>query len=114
MKPEVLITILIPAILASQGFWTYILYKAKQRDERHDLRRKADLVILHDLIYRYCQTAILRGYTTFSEFDNVTALYQVYKEIGGNGTGEKLYEEFCKLPKKQETLFDTALSMEQK
>lgn len=110
MKPEMLITILIPAILASQGFWTYILYKAKQRDERHDMRRKADLVILHDLIYRYCQSAILNGYTTFSEFDNVTALYQVYEEIGGNGTGKRLYEEFCKLPKRQETSFDRELS----
>lgn len=113
MKPEILITILIPAILASQGFWTYILYKAKQRDERHDLRRKADLVILHDLIYRYCQVAILRGYTTFSEFDNVTALFQVYEEIGGNGTGKKLYEEFCKLPKKQESILDQTFSIEE-
>lgn len=113
MRLEALITIVV-ALFGSQGLWTYILYKAKKRDERHDLRRKADLVILHDLIYRYCQTAILRGYTTFGEFDNVTALYQVYEEIGGNGTGKKLYEEYCKLPKKQETLFDKELSAGEK
>ena len=112
MKPEFLLTILIPAIFASQGLWSYILYKAKKRDERHDLRRKADLVILHDLIYRYCQAAIVRGHTNFGEFDNVTALYQVYEEIGGNGTGQRLYEEFCKLPKTQETLLDKELSQE--
>lgn len=100
MTPEVLLTLLIPAIFASQGLWSFILYKVKMRDERHDLRRKADLVILHDLIYRYCQVAILRGYTTFVEFDNVTALYQVYEEIGGNGTGKKLYDEFSKLEKR--------------
>ena len=107
MKPELLLTILIPAIFASQGLWSYILYKAKKRDERHDLRRKADLVILHDLIYRYCQAAIMGGYTSFGEFDNVTALYQVYEEIGGNGTGKKLYDEFSKLPKKEVSIAPT-------
>ena len=104
MKPEVFVTILIPAILASQGFWSYLLYKVQKRDERFDLRKKADLVILHDLVYRYCKEAIVRGFTTFDEFDNVTALYGVYEDLGGNGTGKKLYEEYCKLPKKQEGL----------
>ena len=94
------IVLLISAILASQGFWTYILYKVKRRDERNDTGKKADLVILHDLIYKYTQHAILRGYTTFDEFDNVTEMFQVYTEIGGNGTGEKLYEDFCKLEKR--------------
>lgn len=91
--------LLIPAIFASQGFWSYVLYKVKRRDKSYDLRRRADLVILHDLVYKYCQAAILREYTTFNEFDNVTELYQVYSELGGNGTGEKLYKEFCNLPK---------------
>ena len=100
MKPEVFVTILIPAILASQGFWSYLLYKVQKRDERFDLRKKADLVILRDLVYRYCKEAIVRGFTTFDEFDNVTALYDVYEDLGGNGTGSKLYEEYCKLPKK--------------
>ena len=36
------IVILISAILASQGFWTYVLYKVKRRDERNDIRKKAD------------------------------------------------------------------------
>lgn len=95
-----LIICVVPAILASQGMWTYILYKKQKKDEVYDLKTQADLVILHDLIYRYCKEAIKRGYTTFSEFDNITSLYSVYAKIGGNGTGKELYEEYCKLPKK--------------
>lgn len=100
---EILVNFLIciiPAILASQGLWTYLLYKKQKRDERKDLRVQADLVILHDLIYRYCREAIVRGYTTFDEFDNINSLYSVYHKIGGNGTAERLYNEFCELPKK--------------
>ena len=91
---------IVPAIFASQGLWTYLLYKRQKKDESNDLRVQADLVILHDLIYRYCKKAIVRGYTLFDEFDNVTALFNVYSKIGGNGTAKKLYDEYCTLPKK--------------
>lgn len=102
VTPEMIVTILLPMLFASQGLWSYILFKAQQRDRRHDLRERADLAILHDLVYKYTQKAIHRGYTTFTEFDNTTALYNIYKEYGGNGTGEELYNEFCKLPKRYE------------
>lgn len=91
---------IVPAIFASQGLWTYLLYKRQKKDESNDLRVQADLVILHDLIYRYCKKAIVRGYTLFDEFDNITALFNVYSKIGGNGTAKKLYDEYCTLPKK--------------
>lgn len=90
----------VPAIFASQGLWTYLLYKRQKKDEVNDLRRQADLVILHDLIYKYCKKAIVRGYTLFDEFDNITSLFEVYTKIGGNGTAKKLYDEYCGLPKK--------------
>ena len=94
-----IIIITIPALFASQGIWSLILYQMQKKNEKTDLRTKADLVILHDLLYRYCRKAITRGYTCFDEFDNVTSLYEVYSAIGGNGTGEQLYKEYCKLPK---------------
>ncbi len=93
------LTILIPALFASQGFWALILYKVQKKEEKRDLGTKADLAILHDLVYRYCKVAIRRGHTSFDEFDNITELFNVYEELGGNGTGKKLYEEYCKLPK---------------
>lgn len=95
---EALVSIMV-ALVASQGFWALILYKIQKRDEMKDIRTRADLAILHDLVYKYTRKAINRGYTTFYEFDNTTMLYDIYSEYGGNGTGEQLYEEFCKLPK---------------
>ena len=91
---------IVPAIFASQGLWTYLLYKRQKKDESNNLRVQADLVILHDLIYRYCKKAIVRGYALFDEFDNITALFNVYSKIGGNGTAKKLYDEYCTLPKR--------------
>ena len=95
-----LLIYIIPALFASQGLWTYLLYKQQKKDSINDLRTRADLVILHDLLYKYCIEAIKLGYTTFDEFDNVTEIYTIYTEIGGNGTGKRLYEEFCTLPKR--------------
>ena len=102
--PEMVVTILLPALFASQGIWSLILYEVQKRDMKKDIRVRADLAILHDLVYKYTRKAIDRGYTTFYEFDNTSALYQIYKEYGGNGTGEELYNEFCKLPKRYDRI----------
>ena len=95
-----ILIITIPALFASQGVWSLILYQVQKKNEKKDLRTRADLAILHDLVYRYCCEAIARGYTGFDEFDDINSLYEIYTAIGGNGTGKKLYEEYCKLPKK--------------
>ena len=97
-----ILIITIPALFASQGIWSLILYQVQKKNEKKDLRTKADLVILHDLVYRYCCKAIMLGHTFFDEFDNISSLYEVYAAIGGNGTGKKIFEEYCKLPKKKQ------------
>lgn len=86
------------AIFASGGFWQYILYKVQKRDNTWSIRTEADKVLLHDAVYKNCHRAILRGYITLTEFDNVTCLYDVYKKLGGNGTAQRIYEKVCMLP----------------
>ena len=93
-------------LIGSQGFWALVLYKMQKRDEKKDIRARADIAILHELVYKYTRKAIARGYTTFYEFDNTTMLYNLYKEYGGNGTGAELYAEFCKLPKQYDWMGD--------
>ena len=102
---EALVSIIF-LLIGSQGFWALIMYKMQKRDEKKDIRARADLVILHDLVYKYTRKAIARGYTTFYEFDNTSRLYQIYVEYGGNGTGTQLYEEFCQLPKRYDMTGD--------
>lgn len=97
MKLETLEAITL-AIFASSGLWSIILYKLQKGDQKKDIRAKADIVLLHNAVYMNCQEAIQRGYTTFMEFDNITELYKVYSEYGGNGTGKELYEKVRQLP----------------
>ena len=94
---EVLLPILL-AIFASSGLWSFLLYIAQRRDQKKDNKTKAILVLLHDAVYRNCEKAIRRGYTTVMEFDNITELYNAYHAMGGNGTGTELYERVKKLP----------------
>lgn len=92
---------LIVAVFTSSGLWSFLLYIAQKRDQKQDIRTRAELVLLHDAVYNNCQKAIHRGYTTFMEFDNICELYAVYSEMGGNGTGKQLYDKVCKLPIKE-------------
>lgn len=103
--PEIVAGIMI-AIIGSQGFWAFVLYKVQKHDRKKDITTRTDLAILHDLVYKYTRKAIERGYTTFYEFENTATLYDLYKEYGGNGTGAELYAEFCKLPKKYNRIGD--------
>lgn len=102
---EAFISIIV-LLIGSQGFWALVLYKMQKRDEKKDIRARADIAILHELVYKYTRKAIARGYTTFYEFDNTTMLFEIYSEYGGNGTGEQLYAEFCKLPKRYDMVED--------
>lgn len=42
--------------------------------------------------------AIKRGYTTVEDYEELSALYTSYKDIGGNGKIEALYKRFRNLP----------------
>lgn len=42
--------------------------------------------------------ALIKGYTTTDDFEELSGLYANYKEIGGNGKIEALYNRYRKLP----------------
>ena len=46
--------------------------------------------------------AIKRGYTTVGDYEELSGLYANYKEIGGNGKIEALYNRYRKLPIRKE------------
>ena len=51
----------------------------------------AVLALLHDRLYQACQFYINRGYCTVPDRDNLEYMFKPYKALGGNGTGEELY-----------------------
>ena len=85
-------------LLASSGFWSYLLRKQK----RESAETKLMIGLGHVKIIDLCMKYIERGYITKDEYDSLNKyLYIPYKELGGNGTAERMMEEVAKLPIKE-------------
>ena len=95
---ELIVTIVV-AIFASGGFWSFLQYIIMQRNTAHSAEKDALIALLHDRIYTLAENYILSGFITFEEFDNLSYLYKPYKDLGGNSTGEDLYDKCKKLPR---------------
>lgn len=88
-------------VFASTGFWQFITEFYKKKAGMKSVISKAVLALLHDKLYYLCEKHITAGYITIDELDNLTYLYGPYKEMGGNGTCEHLYNECKALPKRE-------------
>ncbi|WP_273753453.1 hypothetical protein [Leuconostoc mesenteroides] len=62
------------------------------------LFKKASLATLHSQLYDKGGLYIVRGSITLSELDDLEYTWQAYKDLGGNGTGEKIYQKCRELP----------------
>ena len=95
---EIIITI-ICSVIASSGFWTFV---SKRRDN-NNAEVKMILGLGHIKIIDICEKYIDRGYITQEEYDSLyNYLYLPYKELGGNGTAERMLNEVKKLPIRKE------------
>lgn len=90
MDTQIIVTIVL-SVLASSGLWQYIIFKSQYKSTQ----TQAILALLHNEIYSIAEEAIEKGSITADEFDNLTTLYEPYKALKGNGTGEALYTK-CK------------------
>lgn len=91
---QMLITILC-SVLASSGFWAYLMKKA----EHNDVKTKMLIGLGHDRIMYLGTEYIKRGYITTDEYENLhTYLYGPYSEMGGNGSATRIMAEVDRLP----------------
>ena len=51
---------------------------------------KAEKASLHNQIWNKADEYIKRGYITVGELNNFDYLFEAYKNLGGNGTGDTL------------------------
>lgn len=94
MNTEILITIVV-AIFGSTGFWTWLL----SRDKKKSAEGKLLLGLAYAEIIRRCEWYIERGYIGADEYNELYRyLYEPYKELGGNGTAEKMMAAVKVLP----------------
>lgn len=83
------------AVLASSGFWAWMT----ARREKKDAKTKMLLGLGHDRIISLSMRYIERGWITQDEYEDLNKyLYSPYREMGGNGTVERLMTEIRKLP----------------
>lgn len=83
------------AVLASSGFWAYL----QARHEKKDAKTKMILGLGHERIVVSAMKYIERGWITQDEYEDLNKyLYIPYREMGGNGTAERLMSEVKKLP----------------
>lgn len=95
MEPwmQIVVTI-IGSVLASSGLWTYVT----KRLEKKDVRTRVLIGLGHDRILYLGMNYIERGWITKDEYENLyDYLYMPYKEMGGNGSAERIMNEVMKL-----------------
>lgn len=72
--------------------------KIEKLDQDLEQRKRISRALLHHEIFQTAKQALKNKSITEIELENLEELYIPYKEIGGNGTAEKLYEECRRLP----------------
>lgn len=97
MESEIIVTIIV-TLVASSGFWAFISTIIANKAKKNSVSRKALLALLHDRLYFLLEKYIEQGSVTHDQHENIMYLYNPYVEMGGNGTCERLINEFNKLP----------------
>ena len=97
----VLVTVL-TTLIASSGFWAYM----QRRNEGKSATSKLLMGLAYAKITVLGMGYIERGWITRDEFEDFRRyLYDPYKELGGNGVGERIMAEVCNLPLKSHSKY---------
>lgn len=71
-------------------------------EQRFQKLEYANIAILHDIIYNRCNDALKDGWISVDDLENLEYLWRGYKNLGGNGTGETIYNQTKGLPKRKQ------------
>lgn len=93
------IAAIVVAIFGCTGFWTLVQFLIQRHYEKDSKQGKMLKGLGHDRICYLAEEYVRRGYITKEEYENLhDYLYVPYKDLGGNGTAQKLMKEVEKLP----------------
>ncbi|MFW7373899.1 hypothetical protein [Vagococcus fluvialis] len=94
--------------LTGMGFYGFFKYKFEKMkgdkasvDTRLSNLEHANLAMLHNKIYVQCAKHLEEGFISIADLDDLDYLFNAYKNLGGNGTGEILYNKVKALPNKK-------------
>lgn len=99
--PQEMLTTLAVSIFASTGFWTFLNNVYQNRKSKKSIERAALLGLLHENLMKNCDFYVTQGHITVQEYEDLEHyIYKPYRDLGGNGTGERAWQEVNKLPLK--------------
>lgn len=84
-------TIVLPVILG------YIVWILKGQKAHRDANSKGTMVLLKVKLFEYHDKYMELGFIPSYAYENFCDMYESYHELGGNGTGTKMYEEIKQL-----------------
>ena len=88
------ITQIVIAIFASTGFWALVQAVVLRIMDRRSAERAALLGLLHERLVEQCESYLDRGYATEGEIRDLEEyIYTPYRNLGGNGTGEQMFDK---------------------
>lgn len=98
-----LIVSIVGVVFASTGFWAFLTFLIQRKDKKQSAEGKMLKGLGHDRICYLGACYIKQGYITKDDYENLhDYLFIPYKELGGNGTAEKIMKEVDKLPLRKE------------
>lgn len=98
MKVE-LIGMVVTAVFASAGFWSFVTTLYKRRSKKVDAEGMMLRGLAHDRICYLGMQYVKKGYVTRDEYENLyNDLYKPYMSLGGNGVATRVMGEVDKLP----------------
>ena len=101
MPMETIVTIAV-SVFASTGFWAFLTFLIQRKSSDSP---EAQMIkgLGHDRICWLGASYIKQGCITKEDYENLhDYLYLPYKQLGGNGTAERIMREVEKLPLKDE------------
>lgn len=103
MNTDNVVTLLV-AVFASTGFWSlvqYVIGISKEKKGGNSAEKNLLIALSHDRILTLSKEAIVNGYISQDDYNNLAQMTEPYFEAGGNHLAKKMWEEVQKLPIKE-------------
>lgn len=84
---SIIVAVITPLITAGMG---YIVYLLKKKDKDGDNSDKAMMMLLRRELRETYKEMSSKTSITIEELEEFDEIYDVYHELGGNGTGTKM------------------------
>ena len=84
-------------IVILYGFKQY-MKKQQNAEKRQNAIENGLRSLLRDRIIQSCFKFTKQGHVPIEELDNVTAMFNAYQDLNGNGAAEAIYKRFLTLP----------------